>query len=170
MKKLLSISLVAVLILGLSVFVWAHGGSNNNYNNGAGHYEQDLNLSHQQEDQLEELEDDYYDQLDDLRDDLWDKREDLRDEYVDKSNKEEYIIELQQEVNQLRNQLFKLQQEYRLEVRDILSSSQLEAMSSYGMFGMGGYRHGRHNGGMYHGPNGQGPQNGHHGPGMMNGF
>jgi len=170
MKKLLSISLVAVLILGLSVFVWAHGGSNNNYNNDAGHYGQELNLSHQQEEQLEELEDDYYDQLDDLRDDLWDKREDLRDEYVDKSNKKEDIIELQQEVNQLRNKLFELQQEYRLEVRDILSSSQLEMMNDRGMFGMGGYGHGRHNGGMHHGLNGQGPQNGHHGPGMMNGF
>ena len=178
MKKILSVSLVAVLVLGLSVFVLAHGQGNRDYNG----YDQDeyynhLNLSEQQIHDLEELEEEYYDQVDDLRDEIWDKRDDLRELYFDKDSKEEEIVNLHNEINKLRQNLFEINQDYRLELRKMLSSRQLEEMNEYGMYGMGFYNCGQGHGrrgqmnfgpGMHHG--GGYNNNGHHGSGMMHGF
>lgn len=182
MKKIMSISLVMVLVLGLSVLVLAHGQTGRGNGYAQNDYYNQLRLSEQQIDDLEELEDEYYDRVDDLRDNLWDKQEDLRDAYIDKDVKEERINEMHSEINKLRQELFEINQQYRLELRAMLSDRQLEEMSRYGMRGMGFYNCGRYGRGsrrrgqmygpgmMHRGPgNGYGPR-GHHGGGMMNGF
>mgnify|MGYP006308167835 FL=1 len=181
MKKLMSISLVIVLVLGVSVFVLAHGQARRNGYNQDEYYNQ-LRLSEQQVHNLEELEDDYYDKVDDLRDELWDKQEDLREVYVDKDIKREEISQMHNQINKLRQELFKINQQYRLKLREMLSDKQLEEMNRYGMRGIGFYNCGRYGHssrrrGQMYGPSmmHQGPGHndyapGHHGGGMMNGF
>ncbi|TDX51432.1 Spy/CpxP family protein refolding chaperone [Orenia marismortui] len=142
MRRSLSFVLVMTMVLGISVYAFAHGGGNgfnqgprNTYRNN--NYHDDLNLSREQEDKIEELQDKYYDQMDDLMDDLRDKGRDLRDLYFDKDAKRNEILELQAEVNQLRNQMSILMTEMRLEMRDILTAEQLDLIEDYGMMGFG---------------------------------
>ena len=167
----MSLSLVVVLVLGVSVFVLAHGQTRINNRDQDNYYNQ-LRLSEQQIDTVEELKDDYYDRVDDLKEQLWAKQEDLRNAYIDKDVKKKKIVEIHDQINKLRQNLFKLNQQQRLKLRDMLTSSQLENMRKYGRgFYCGGFGHGYgRRGHMNFGPGmrRQGP--GHHGPGMMNGF
>jgi len=142
MKRILSFVLVMTMVLGISVYAFAHGGNGfnsqgtrNGYRNN--NHRNDLNLSNAQEDQLEGLQDKYYDQMDDLMDDMRDKNDDLRDLYFDKDADRNEIIAAQKEVNLLRNKMFDVMAEMQLEMRDILTAEQLEYMEDYGMMGFG---------------------------------
>ncbi|GAB6098437.1 hypothetical protein JCM16358_03160 [Halanaerocella petrolearia] len=139
MKRFLSFALVMTLVLGVSVYAFAHGGGSNfNQVNRNNDYRQDLNLSDEQLDSINHLRDEYQDKMHDLMDDMMDKRDDLRDLYFDKNAKRNEIIEAEKEVNQLRNKMYKLMTEMQLEIRGIMSSEQLEVMEDYGMMGYGG--------------------------------
>jgi Spy/CpxP family protein refolding chaperone len=150
MRKILSFVLAMTLVLGVSVYAFAHGGGNgfaqdpriNHRNN---NFRDELNFSNQQKDQIQELQDKYHDQMDDLMDDMRDKSRDLRDLYFDKGAKDD-ILKLQAEVNQLRDKMAMLMAEMKLEIRDILTAEQLELMEEHGMMGFG-MMHGRGFGG-----------------------
>ncbi|PRX19228.1 Spy/CpxP family protein refolding chaperone [Orenia metallireducens] len=140
MRRILSFVLVMTMVLGVSVYAFAHGGGfsqghRNNYKNS--NFNDELNLSNAQEEQLEDLQDKYYDQIEDLMDDMRDKNDDLRDLYFDKDADRDDIISAQKKVNSLRDKMFTLMTEMQLEMRDALTAEQLESMEDYGMMGFG---------------------------------
>ncbi|PRX27694.1 Spy/CpxP family protein refolding chaperone [Orenia metallireducens] len=141
MRKILSFALVMTLVLGVSVYAFAHGSGNgfaqdsrSNYRNND--FRNELNISKEQKDKIEDLQDKYHDQIDDLMDDMRDKRRDLRDLYFDKGVKDD-VLKLQAEINQLRDKMSMLMAEMQLEIRDILTAEQLEVMEDHGMMGFG---------------------------------
>ncbi len=132
MKKFLSIVMVIMLVMGVSIYAFA-----NNFGRDYREDDYDFNFSRAQEDSLEDLEDKYEDDLDDLMDDLRDKSEDLHDLYFDKDSNPKEIIKVQEEINSLRDEVYTLRIEMKLEIREILTVEQLEDMEDYGMMGYG---------------------------------
>lgn len=155
--------MVLTLVLGISVYALAHGNNNgaaqgaqNGYRNND--YHGQLNLSAEQEEQMEKLQDRYYERTDALRD----KREELRDLYFDKNASRQEIVKVQRELNKLRAESFELRTKSQLGVRNMMTSEQLATMEDYGMMGFGmmnGY--GMRGGGRFRGHRG--------GPGMGGG-
>ncbi|AGB40460.1 hypothetical protein Halha_0484 [Halobacteroides halobius DSM 5150] len=162
MKKFLRFAVVMTLVLGVSVYAFAHGGGSNfNQINKNNDYPQDLNLSDEQLDSINHLRDEYQDKMHDLMDDIVDKNDNSRDLYFNKNVKRNEIIEAEKEVNQLRNKMYKLMTEMQLKIRDMMSSEQLEIMEDYGMMNFGGIM-GQGRGGRVRGHMG--------GYGMMGGY
>ena len=132
MKKIISLVLAGVLVLGASALVFAYGGHRGYGPQGkSNHYqrrmngEERVNLSQAQIEQIEEVKDKYFAKQDDLRDKLRAKKEELRELYFDKEAAKEEIISLQAEINNLRAELADLRMEQRLEMRNILTTEQL---------------------------------------------
>lgn len=152
MKKLFSLVLVLSLVLGGSALVFAYSGPQRGYR-GEGRnnqvpqdrmtWEERLDLSDEQAEKIEELRDDHFDKQDELRDDLFDKREELRDMYFDSEAKQDELLSLQEEVNQLQAKLADTRMEHRLEMRSILSDEQLEECADLANFGHRGAQRGR---------------------------
>ncbi|MBM7557562.1 Spy/CpxP family protein refolding chaperone [Halanaerobacter jeridensis] len=155
MKKIVSLVLVLSLVIGVSALAVAYSGQgpkaggqqgyrtqgrNNQFQQNRMTWQERLNLSEEQVEKMEELRDEYFDQQYDLRDDREDKREELREMYFDSTANKDEIMNLQQEVNQLRTQLADLRMEHRLEMRNILTTEQLEECEDLGSFGRRGRR------------------------------
>ena len=150
MKKVIGLGLVILLVVGMSTLVWAHGSYglgangkpgaglqyNNNRNYQPGGYQARVDLSEQQEEKMEALEEKYEDKIEDDVDELRDKQEKLHDLYFDKEAARKEIVKVQTEINSLQTKLRELNTEYRLDVRDILSTEQLEESAETGRFGM----------------------------------
>ncbi len=154
MKRVLTIFLVGILVLGLASFAFAYNGkgsmqgregnrsgmmrNRDDLRRGLEQLQERLNLSDQQMEKIEALQDKYFDQFDDISDRLREKSDDLKDTYFDSDVNEEEIIALQKEVNQLKNELANLRLKKHLEMKEILTAEQLEDMGQQvrGGFGM----------------------------------
>ncbi|MBM7624706.1 Spy/CpxP family protein refolding chaperone [Sporohalobacter salinus] len=155
MKKSLSLGLIMILVVGVSVLAFAHGGGYGN-NGGEDYYRDELNLSADQLNKMEDIENKYYEKVDNIIDDLREQNYKLRDLYFDKDSTRAKIIKMQNKINQLQDNLFELRTEMYLDLRQILTANQLERMEDNGFMGFGH---------MMFGGNGS---FGHHG-GHMNG-
>jgi Spy/CpxP family protein refolding chaperone len=162
MKKSISFVLVLTLVLGISVYALAHGNNNGVSQGSQNGYHEQLNLSAEQEEQMEKFQDRYYERTDELRE----KREELRELYFDKNASRQEIVKAQRELNQLRAESFELRTKSQLGVRNMMTSEQLATMDDYGMMGFGmmnGY--GMRGGGRFRGHRGGHGMSGGH---MMN--
>lgn len=161
MKKLLGLGLIVVLVVGVSVFAFAHDGGHEN-DVDEDYYRDELNLSTTQVDKMERIKNKYYERADNIIDDLKEQNHELRELYFTKDNNRNQIIKVREKINQLGDSLFKLRTEVYLDLREILTANQLERMEEHGfidpehmMFGGNGrFRHhkgymGNH--GMMHG-------------------
>ncbi|MCK8817904.1 periplasmic heavy metal sensor [Natroniella sulfidigena] len=132
MKRIISLVLVGLLVLGMSSVVFGYGragtrghmmsqGEYSNYN---------LDLSDEQLEEMRALEDEYYQQTRELKDQLRRKRDDLRYLYSQADASQDELARLQNEISILNEELRSLQDEYQLAKRDVLSAEQLEKMNS----------------------------------------
>ena len=150
MKRLVSLVLAVSLVLGGSSLVFAYSGHGQNVGGQQGYKTQGrnnqfqqnrmtvqerLDLSEKQVEKMEKSRDEYFDKQDELRDDLEDKREELREMYFDSEVNKSEFMSLQQEVNQLRSELANLRVEHRLEMRNVLTTEQLEECEDLARFG-----------------------------------
>ncbi|MCK8817556.1 periplasmic heavy metal sensor [Natroniella sulfidigena] len=134
MKRIISLVLVGLLVLGMSSVVFGYGRagmrghmmSQSEYNNDY------LDLSNEQLEEMRALEDEYYQQTRELNDQLRRKRDDLRYLYSQSDASQDELAQLQNEISILREELRSLQDEYQLAKRDILSAEQLERMNGTG--------------------------------------
>ncbi|MFW6271247.1 MAG: Spy/CpxP family protein refolding chaperone [Bacillota bacterium] len=131
--------LALILILGVSGLVVAHPGGgfrfgfrDDNYDNQeTPYYRSDHNFTLEQEDQLAEIEEEYYEKRLNLQDEISEKQYELNDLYYDSEVSSSEIKEKQNEVDELRDQLYDLRREEELELREILTSEQLEEIYEY---------------------------------------
>ena len=143
MKKIVGLIVIALLV-SITGAVWAQGGGfgdsgkfNNDFRRGPGKYNQqpgynqDLNLSEEQLDKMEELHEKYFEKREEIWDQVSEKREELRNQYFNPETSREKIMELQDELDNIRTQLSDLRTQQRLDMREILSTEQLETLSEF---------------------------------------
>ncbi|MCK8824472.1 Spy/CpxP family protein refolding chaperone [Fuchsiella alkaliacetigena] len=142
MKKTVSVVLILVLVLGLSSLAFARIGSRGqgmmgrdygmrgvDCDRGRSRLDgEDLNLTEEQERELEDLKIEYYEKSELVREEMWDKRAQLRELYYDSEASDGELRSLQNEIDGLRAELMELKDEQRLSLREILTAEQLEKL------------------------------------------
>ncbi|MCK8816765.1 periplasmic heavy metal sensor [Natroniella sulfidigena] len=153
MKRIISLVVVGLLVLGMATVAFGYGragtrggmmSQDEGHMMSQGDYNNDyLDLSDEQLAEMRALEDEYYQQTRELNDQLRRKRDDLRYLYSQSDTSQNELAQLQTEINQIRGALSSLRNEYDLAVRDILPTEQLERTSRTGM--SNGFDHHRTN-------------------------
>lgn len=151
MKKLISGLLVlSLIVVGISSVGFAFGGPGGKFNSGGPYYNQQvynnpLDLTEEQEEKLEDLYEDFFDRREDIIDELRDKNDDLRELVLNETSNN--ITGLKDEIEKLQNQLLNLRIEHWNELKNILTSEQLEKLedNGFGIYRSGMYGRGWNN-------------------------
>ena len=144
MKKLFVGVLVMTLIFGGIGVVSAFGGPGGNMSYGQQnvqkpYYNQQnvnpLNLSEEQEEKLEDVQENFWEVREDKREELLEANQELKELYFNNGEKSE-IEKLQEKVSSLQTELNQSRYNYWNEVKDILTDEQIEELEE-GNFGVG---------------------------------
>ncbi|WP_027340715.1 hypothetical protein [Halonatronum saccharophilum] len=88
--------------------------------------EERLNLSASQTEEIELLKERYLKEKEVIKEELRAKEFEFKEKYLDKSVDSKVLTLLQEEIIYLKNKLFRLRNEYKLEIRELLSEEQLK--------------------------------------------
>ncbi|WP_408956411.1 Spy/CpxP family protein refolding chaperone [Natroniella sp. ANB-PHB2] len=130
-KRIVSLVIVFILLAGFSNLGYGMMRGRNHRGYEAKDWD-NLNLSQEESREIERLTDDHYRQIREISYQLRDKRYQLHDLYFDAEVSNNRIEEQQTEVKKLQGELDSLRADYKLYLRDILTTEQLNMLSAKG--------------------------------------
>jgi Spy/CpxP family protein refolding chaperone len=126
--------LIAVLALGASS-AWGFGGHRDGMQGGHGYalnlnFASNMNLTEDQQAQLDAKREAFMAETDPLRDELFSKRMELRELWTKANPSQDEISAKQQEIREIQTQMQEKATEYQLELRQLLTPEQREQLAA----------------------------------------